>query len=265
MKVCRFGILLICGVMMMSGCSLLDQDKGALMLPPNPMSFEQVYDEDTGDTTIDVNGRTYSLFGTVKDKVSNDSIRDCLGYLDGDRNTRIYTLYEDPYDNFIMVKVINGIMDQPVFYRATDTRLQDIFAPSYIESLGYECWGSSGIHYDMPAAIVRFTCDCENVKVINYDISVNGKEVFSGETGYLSYDTVEKGELFDLEINEFETGDMAERGQVFDAAITFTVIDADDNEHEVEGVYEREIMFGATLTGLEIREDNGRYYLFEDC
>ncbi|SCW50525.1 hypothetical protein SAMN02910456_01473 [Ruminococcaceae bacterium YRB3002] len=264
MRKCEFGVLLICGAVLLSGCSLLDQDKGVLELPPNPQSFEQIYEEDTGDTTISVSGRTYSYFGTVKDSFSNDSIRECLGYVDDDKNMRVYTLYDDPYDNYIMVRYINGIMEQPQFLRAVDTRMKDVFTPSYIESLGYECWGSSGLHYEMPAAYVRFVCNCENVKFIDYEVSINGEFAFTGETGYPSHKPVDKGEIFDLEINEWEAGDKAEKDEPFDVVITFVIIDPDDNTHEVEGSYEREMMFGATLVGLEIREENGKYYLYED-
>lgn len=255
---------MICGAVMLSGCSLLDQDKGALVLPPNPQSFEQVYCEDTGSTDIEVNGRNYSYFGTVKESFSNDSIRECLGYVDGDKNMRVYTLYDDPYDNYIMVKYINGIMEQPQFLRATDTLHKDVFTPSYIESLGYEFWGSSGLHYEMPAATVNLVCNCENVKFIDYDILVNGEFAFTGETGYVSHGTVNKGEIFYVEINEFTAGDKADKDHPFNVALTFRVVDGDDNVHEVEGVYEREMMFGATLNSLEIREGNGVYYLYED-
>ncbi len=255
---------LMSAVFLMSGCSLLNGSKEALELPPNPKSFDQVYDEDTGDTTIKVNGKTYSYYGRLNGKISNESIRECLGYVDGDRDTRIYSLAEDPYDNYIMVKHVNGIMDQPEFLRAFDTRQKDIFTPSYIKPAGYECWGSSGMHYEMPAAFVSFTVNAENIKFINYAIDINGEPTFFGQTGIMSGRTFKPGEQADLEINEFETEGKADKDKPFTVGITFSVIDTDGEEHEVEGIYEREMMFGAYLESLEIREDNGRYYLFED-
>ena len=256
--------VLMSAVFLMSGCSLFNGNKEALELPPNPQSFDKIYDEDTGDTTINVNGKTYSYFGILNDKMSNESIRECLGYVDGDKDTRIYSLYEDPYDNYIVIKHVNGIMDQPVFLRATDTRQKDIFTPSYIKSAGYECWGSSGMHYEMPAASVGFTVNAENIKLVNYAVDINGEPTFFGQTGILSGRVLSKGDHNELEINEFETGDNAAKDKPFKVSITFSVVDKDDTEYEVEGVYEREMMFGAYLDGLEIREDNGRYYLFED-
>ena len=32
------------------------------------------------------------------------------------------------------------LMNQPVFWRATDTRGQEIFTPAFIENLGYGYW-----------------------------------------------------------------------------------------------------------------------------
>lgn len=255
---------LMSAVLLMSGCSLLNGNKEALELPPNPQSFDKIYDEDTGDTTINVNGKTYSYFGILNDKMSNESIRECLGYVNGDKDTRIYTLYEDPYDNYIMIKHVNGIMDQPEFLRAFDTRQKDIFTPSYIKSAGYECWGSSGMHYEMPAASVGFTVNAENIKLVNYAVDINGEPTFFGQTGILSGRVLSKGDHNILEITEFEAGSNADKDKPFKVGLTFSVVDMDGTEYEVEGVYEREMMFGAYLDGLEIREDNGRYYLFKD-
>lgn len=265
MKKQKLAALIMCGTILMSGCSLINGNNEILDLPPNPQSFDQVYDEDTGDTTIKVNGRTYSYFGRLKDKMSNDSIRECLGYVDGDKNLRIYSLGEDPYDNYIMVKNIGGIMDQPVFLRAIDTRLQDVYTPSYIESAGYECWGSSGMHYEMPEATIRFTCNAENIMLIDYEVMVNGEYAGCGQTGYITYKAITKGDIFEVEINEATYGSKADKDKPFDVAVTFTVTDTDNNAYEVDGVYEREMMFGAVREGLEIRydEDMG-YYLYED-
>lgn len=264
MNRCKVGILVLCGAVLLSGCSMLDQDKGVLVLPPDPQSYEQVYDEDTGETTIDIDGRTYSYFGSLKGSFSNDSIRECLGYVDDDKNMRIYSLYDDPYDNYIMVKYINGVMEQPSFLRAVDTKHKDIFTPSYIESACYESWGSSGLHYEMTAATVTLVCNCEGVKFIDYDVLINGEDKYTGETGYASHGTIDKGEIFTVEISEWAAGEDTDRDHPFTAAITFTVIDSDGNAHEVAGVYEREMMFGAAFNSLEIREENGEYYLYED-
>ena len=264
MKKKTFAAALLSAVMLMSGCSLLSGNKEALKLPPNPRSHDQIYDEDTGDTTIKVNGKTYSYYGRLNGKISNDSIRECLGYVGGDKDTRIYTLYEDPYDNYIMVKHVNGIMDQPEFLRATDTRQKDIFTPAYIKPAGYECWGSSGMHYEMPAASVGFTIIAENIKLINYAVSINGEPAFFGQTGIVSGRSLAKNDHNILEINEFEAGDKADKDKPFKVSLTFSVVDMNGTEYEVEGSYVREMMFGAYLDGLEIREDGGRYYLFED-
>ena len=265
MKKQKIAALIMCGTLLMSGCSLINGNNEVLDLPPNPQSFEQVYNEEDGDTTIEVYGRTYSYFGQVKGKMSNDSIRECLGYVGADKNLRIYSLCDDPYDNYIMVKYIGGIMDQPSFLRAVDTRQQDVYTPSYIESSGYECWGSSGMHYEMPEACIEFICNAENVMLIDYEVMVNGEYAGCGQTGYITYKAIRKGELFEFSMNEATYGQKADKDKPFDVAVTFTVTDTDNNVYEVDGVYEREMMFGARLTGLEIRYDEARgYYLFED-
>ena len=111
MKKQKIAALIMCGALLMSGCSLINSNNEVLDLPPNPQSYDQVYNQEDGDTTIEVNGRTYSYFGQVKGKMSNDSIRECLGYVGADKNLRIYSLCDDPYDNYIMVKYIGGIME----------------------------------------------------------------------------------------------------------------------------------------------------------
>ena len=264
MKYVKLAAFILCGAFMFSGCSLINGNKEALELPPNPQSFEQVY-EDNGETLITVNGRTYSYFGVLKSKMSNDSIRECLGYVDDDKNMRIFSLYDDPYDNYIMVKHIGGIMDQPSFLRAVDTKQQDVFTPSYIESSGYEYWISSGLHYEMPTARIGFICNCENVKFIDYAIRINGEDAGLGETGYVSHGEVTKGALFEVDITELEYGQRAYNDEPFEVEVVFSVVDTDDNSYEVKGSYKRDMMFGAYANNLEIRYDeNDGYYLFED-
>lgn len=106
MEKSKIAVTLLCGTLLLSGCSLFKNDNGYKNLPPNPSSFGQIYDEDSGETTININGRTYSYFGRINERMNSDSIKECLGYVDKDKDYRIYTLSEDPSDNYIMLKHI---------------------------------------------------------------------------------------------------------------------------------------------------------------
>ena len=147
MKVIKSTTMILVTALTISGCSLKMMHNDTLDLPQNPQSFQQVYFEDDGETSIEINGRTYSYFGRLNGKMSDDSVMDCLGYIDNDKDTRVYSLTDDPLDNFLMVKHIGGIMDQPEFLRAKDTIHENILAPYYIKSACYESWG--GVRYPL--------------------------------------------------------------------------------------------------------------------
>lgn len=118
-------------------------------LPEDSNSYELIYNEDMGATLIELDGRTYSLFGKLKGAESDDYIMRCLGFVGNDENVRIYSLTDDAFLNYVMVLKIDGSANAPDFYRAMDTWQEDILTPSYIEPLGIESWGSAGlIHYD---------------------------------------------------------------------------------------------------------------------
>ena len=248
-----------------SGCSLKTMQNTLPDLPPAPQSYKQVYFEDDGETSIEINGRTYSYFGRLNGKMPDDSVRDCLGYVDNDKDTRIYSLTDDPLDNFIMIRHVGGIMDQPEFLRAKDTIHMNIPAPSYIESSSYESWGSSGIHYEMSSAKIGFICNAENVSEIEYEFLINGESAGIGGVRYANKKEIKKGELFEIDIDEIRVDGKADKDEPFTISVKFDVIGTDGQIKNVEGTYVRDMMLGASLNDLEIRYDetNG-YYLFED-
>lgn len=259
-------ILSLCGAVLLSGCSMFNgNDSGSLELPPNAPPIESSYDADQDEILLTYNDRTYSYFGRLNDKMSNSSIRECVGYIDDDKDTRIYTLYEDISDNYLMVRHTGGIMDQPEFLRATDTKRMDIYTPSYIKSGSFETWGSSGIHYELSEVTVGLICNAENITSISYEVGINGEHAFVGGVENADKSTIKKGELFSLDFNELMFSNKAVVGEPFKISLTFNVTDNDGRTHEIEGAYTREMMFGASLNDLEIREDgNGGYILFED-
>lgn len=266
MKKNRVLILSLCAAVLFSGCSLFNgKGSASLELPPNAEQIVSRYNIDQDETLFSYNGRTYSYFGGLNGKMSNDSVRECIGYTDNDKDTRVYTLYEDISDNYLMIRHTGGIMDQPEFLRAVDTKNRDIYTPSYIKSGCYETWGSSGIHYELPEVMVGLICNAKNITAISYEVVIDGESAFVGGVENANKSTIKTGELFNLGFNELMFQNKAVVGKPFCLTLNFTVTDNEGRDHEVKGTYSRDMMLGASLNDLEIREDgNGGYILFED-
>ena len=177
---------------------------------------------------------------------------------------RIYTLTEDPCENYLMVKYTEGIMEQPTFLRAVDTRQTDIYTPPYIDSLGYEYWSSSGMHYELHKASVDLSVADTKVKYVDYEISINGNYAFEGRAGNDSGYRIRRGEKYTIEIPETRTVKMTGTDKPFEVGITFKVTDINGNIHDVDGRFTHDMMLGGYLLKLEIRYDESQgYYLYE--
>ena len=118
-------------------------------LPESPIEFHTgsfVNPADSDDTyqSIEYNGRTYVGYGTVKNSIDGNDVGKCLGYIVQDgvvmKDVRVFLLNADIDENYLVQLVSGGIMDQPVFYRAIDSRGKKIFTPKYIEGLDYNYW-----------------------------------------------------------------------------------------------------------------------------
>ena len=118
-------------------------------LPENPIEFHTgtfLNPADPDDTyqSSEYNGRTYIGYGTLKGSIDGDDVGQCLGYVvqDGVKldDMRVFLLNSDPDANYLVQLVSGGMMDQPVFFRALDTRGREIDIPRYVESLDYPCW-----------------------------------------------------------------------------------------------------------------------------
>ena len=146
-------IFMIC-LSALSGC----ERKHLPDLPGDAVAFEAgtfIDDEHDDDSfvTIEYNGRTYIAYGTINSKFRYGFIDSCIGYLiqDGNissvvdlynTNRRIYTLSGDPGHSFLMDYDDSvNLMNQPVFFRATDTKGKTMDIPDYIDSFDYEFWG----------------------------------------------------------------------------------------------------------------------------
>ena len=242
--------LILSGAFLMSGCSLINRTP-APDLPAGAPSFTQD-SNGTGEAVINYNGREYAFFGTLKNSMSSGSLRECIGYVGDDKNERIYTLMEDPLDNYIVSKNTSGFMDQPGFYRATDTKNKDILTPSYIESLGYESWGSSGLHYEERSAVIGVVCEADNVIEIGYSIDINGENSNIGGVRYGNMGVLKHGDLLTIEILERSVIKHAEPDKPFSVRVTMTVIDKKGNESKVSGEFTHDMMLGGYFRQLEV-------------
>ena len=75
-------------------------------LPEDSNSYELIYNEDMGATLIELDGRTYSLFGKLKGAESDDYIMRCLGFVGNDENVRIYSLTDDAFFNYVSCSIL---------------------------------------------------------------------------------------------------------------------------------------------------------------
>ena len=145
--------ILLCSFMILglTGCGIKYPD-----LKDDAIAFEMGEYLDESDEglygTIEYNGRTYMPYGTINYHFNDKSVKECIGYIIQDENsssivdlddkdTRIYTLKEDPDENYLMEYYIGTtLMNQPSFWRAIDTKGYEIDTPKYIDSLDYNFW-----------------------------------------------------------------------------------------------------------------------------
>lgn len=118
-------------------------------LPDNPIEFNtgtfvNPDKPDDEQISIEYNGRTYIVYGTINGIVPKDEMGDCLGYIVQDgvkmETSRIFLLAGDPDANYLGRFETEGVMSQPDFFRAIDTVGKDITTPAYIDDLGYKYW-----------------------------------------------------------------------------------------------------------------------------
>ena len=108
---------------------------------PNIVTTEYTNPDNADDGyagVIEYGGRTYVFYGTQSGMIRESMIKECIGYTDGDTNSRVYTLNDT--DDYIATYYVNGEMEQFHFLRALDTVGEDIATPEYIDSLDYELW-----------------------------------------------------------------------------------------------------------------------------
>ena len=141
----KTAVFIVSALLFLTGCGRrIDYE-----LPENPIEFHTgtfVNPADPDDTyqSIEYNGRTYIGYGTLRNSINGDDVGKCLGYIIQDgivmKDELVFPLNADPDENYLVQLVSGGIMDQPIFFRALDTRGKAIGTPPYIESLDYSFW-----------------------------------------------------------------------------------------------------------------------------
>lgn len=255
-KILSVSAALLCASVL-SGCSVFNMFDKTPDLPGNPTVFEMKESDSDDMMTITYNGKAYMPFGILGKTVHYpDTLRDCLGYIGDDKNNRVYTLFQDPYDNYLLIRNVSGFMDQPQIWRKCETRKQDIFTPDYIEPLDYEEWTGSGVYSEMPAVTLDIANDADGVVELAIGYKLNGRD--GGATGVRNADwsVMKKGEDISIYIDEYAIEDKLgklEKGSSFDIDTDFTVSIDKDNTYKVSGSFSRKVKLGdkvrLTLTG----------------
>ena len=145
-------ILIVLFLFCLTSCNIRYPELGKDAIAFQAGSFVDENDDSAGYLTIEYNGRTYIPYGTLKGTLTAKDLDKCIGYIVRDENssfvvnkddtdTRIYTLTDDPDNNFLMEYYIGTtLMNQPSFFRALDTKGKDIIIPEIVDSLGYHFW-----------------------------------------------------------------------------------------------------------------------------
>ena len=128
MKKKLFAVIMI-GILVfeLTGCGIKYPD-----LKDNAIAFmmgEYIDEKNDDDSygTIEYKERTYMPYGTINYYFNDKSVKECIGYIIQDENsssivdlddkdTRVYTLKEDPNENYLMEYYIGTtLMNQPSF------------------------------------------------------------------------------------------------------------------------------------------------------
>lgn len=98
---------------------------GRMPLPENPAVFTQgTHRAENGEeyATIENDGKVFIPYGLVRAagpmRDLSYAYGDCLGYVKGDENDRIYALSDNPDGTWLIRFYENGMMEQPMVWRA---------------------------------------------------------------------------------------------------------------------------------------------------
>ena len=244
----------LCLASLFSGCNMIN----GLMskkpeLPANAESVSRYIPDSSAMAHIKVGGRTYALFGAVKGDMYNSEFRDCIGYVDDNMEERIYTLCDDPFDNYLVTVNIGSLMDSPQIWRDFATYNEDILTPDFVDPMDNEEWGHSGCYSEMKEFVVDILMDADDVYELTMDYKVNG--VDCGVAGVRNADKTElkKGDVYDMSITEMSIYGKFDKNEPLDIECHFQVETMDGEIFDLEYVYKDTVGFGdkvsLTLTG----------------
>ena len=237
-----------------SGCSgIMEYFAKAPEMQPNAQSFKMYDSDKMNSMLIDVNGRTYAPYGVVKNFMSKSSLRECIGYVDDDKNCRIYTLNEDPFDNYLIQKSVNGFMDPDTIWRDISTIEDEVLTPEYIDPLNYEEWGKSGSYSEMKEFKVDILLDADDVYELSMDYKVNGEDCGTSGVRNANKTELKKGDIYDMSIAEISIYGKFDKDGPLDVECHFHVETMSGEMHDLEYVFKDTVKLGdkisLTLTG----------------
>ena len=244
----------LCLASLFSGCNMIPNLFAKKPeLPANSESIRK-YDADSIDMMlIDVGGRTYAPFGTVRNTMSNIELRDCIGYVDDDKSERVYTLCDDPFDNYLFMANVSSFMDAPMIWRDFATYNEDIFTPEFIDPSDYEEWGSSGCYSEMKEFTVDILMDADDVYELSMDYKVGGADCGVGGVRNADKTELNKGDVYGMSIAEIAIYEKFDKNEPLDVECYFHVETMDGQKYDLDYVYKDTVKFGdkisLTLTG----------------
>ena len=138
--------VLICVISALCGCGRLYP-----ALPENAEvfslgSFTYGAEDDAGYGVIVYGGREYMPYGTLAGRLRAGDVAACVGYVlhegaEEDTAMRVYTLSADPAGDYVMVRFEDDVeMGPPSFWRAADTRGEEVHTPAFIEPPAEGFW-----------------------------------------------------------------------------------------------------------------------------
>lgn len=124
---------------LLAGCGARRQG-----LPEEPIVFQRgEYDTEGLDSpyvTVEHNGKVFLPYGSIRPKgLLRDmsyAFGDCLGYVEGDKNDRLYALKGSSTEEWLIAFYENGEMEMPLVYRELGVPKEE--TPECVESLDWE-------------------------------------------------------------------------------------------------------------------------------